>query len=83
MRPTQANLHMLETWPKERIKTHERREYRSDRRGFATPITSTLFRRYLALKGEGRKFMEIRAELNISSATMKRLRAQAWAMRRG
>lgn len=82
MTPQQAHIHCLETMPKDRIRTHERREQK-DCRGYVTPLSAGLLHRYLRLKALGRKFMEIRTELNISSATMKKLRAQAWDTQHG
>ena len=68
-----AHHRLLETTPKERIRTHERTNF-DDRRGWPTMISKPLIERYRALKAAGAKYKEIRKELHVNTAMMRKLK---------
>ena len=79
-----AHQRLLETMPRERIRTHQRAEavakvaaQRRRASGMPTGIPRELLERYVRLRNAGRRFLDMKSELCVSTRTMVRLRDKA------
>jgi hypothetical protein len=83
---TRAHLRILETLPRERIRTHTRPEAPPDEReaakqrqqlGVPVEITREMLMHFAQMKRSGARYIEIKHSLRVSVRTMARLRDKA------
>jgi len=72
-----AHVRILESIPKERIKTHEQRLAPEPLPGRIRPLTDEMIETYKKMKKAGERICDIRAALKTSTAMMRTLKKVA------